>query len=101
MITNIDIDEVIVAEAIKLSGAKSKREVVDRALREMVARHKRPSIRQLFGIGGVDPDYDPKAPSARGDAVGQYRVEQPKAVYPAAAKAPRKPPAPSAAKKRP
>ena len=44
MITNIDIDEVIVAEAIKLSGAKSKREVVDRALREMVARHKRPSI---------------------------------------------------------
>ena len=90
MITNIDIDEVIVAEAIKLSGAKTKREVVDRALREMVARHKRPSIRQLFGIGGVDPDYDPKAPWARGKEVGQFRVEQPKAVYSVASRAPKK-----------
>lgn len=81
MITNIDIDEKIVAEAMKLSGARTKREVVDRALREMVARAKRPSIRELFGIGGIDPDYDPKAPWARGDEVGQYRVEQPRATY--------------------
>ena len=86
MITNIDIDEATVAEAMKLSGAKTKREVVDRALREMVARAKRPSIRELFGIGGVDPDYDPKAPWARGDEVGQFRVEQARAVY--AVKAP-------------
>ena len=81
MITNIDIDENTVAEAMKLSGAKTKREVVDRALREMVARARRPSIRELFGIGGVDPDYDPKAPWARGDEVGQFRVEQARAVY--------------------
>lgn len=81
MITNIDLDDVLVAEAMKLSGARTKREVVDRALREMVARAKRPSIRELFGIGGVDPDYDPKAPGARGDEVGQFRVEQPRATY--------------------
>jgi len=86
MITNIDIDENTVAEAMKLSGAKTKREVVDRALREMVARARRPSIRELFGIGGVDPDYDPKAPWAKGDEVGQFRVEQARAVY--AVKAP-------------
>ena len=85
MITNIDIDEVVVAEAMRLSGARTKREVVDRALREMVARARRPSIRELFGIGGVDPDYDPKAPWARGHEVGQFRVEQPRAIYPAAA----------------
>lgn len=85
MITNINIDETILAEAMKFSGAKTKREVVDRALREMVARAKRPSIGQLFGIGGVDPDYDPKAPWARGDEVGQFRVEQARAVYTAAA----------------
>ncbi|ABE45998.1 type II toxin-antitoxin system VapB family antitoxin [Polaromonas sp. JS666] len=84
MITNIDIDEVVVAEAMRLSGARTKREVVDRALREMVARARRPSIRELFGIGGVDPDYDPKAPWARGHEVGQFRVEQPRAIYPAA-----------------
>jgi hypothetical protein len=81
MITNIDIDEAIVAEAMRLSGARSKRDVVDRALREMVERRKRPSIQRLFGIGGVAPDYDPKLPWARGAVSGHYRVEQPKARY--------------------
>ena len=86
MLTNIDIDEIVVAEAMRLSGARTKREVVDRALREMVARATRPSVRELFGIGGVDPDYDPKAPWARGAEVGQNRVEQPRATYQAATK---------------
>ena len=81
MITNIDIDDTVVAEAMRLSGARTKREVVDRALREMVARASRPSVRELFGIGGVDPEYDPKAPWARGAEVGQNRVEQPRATY--------------------
>jgi|GEM_PF-2679191 len=81
MLTNIDIDEAIAQEAMKLSGAKTKRELVDRALREMVARAKRPSISELFGIGGIAPDYDPKAPSARGAESGQYRVEEPRAAY--------------------
>ena len=79
MITNIDIDATVVAEAMRLSGARTKREVVDRALRELVARASRPSVRELFGIGGVDPDYDPKAPWARGEQAGQNRVEQPRA----------------------
>lgn len=81
MITNIDIDEAIVTEAMRLSGARTKREVVDRALREMVERRKRPSIRELFGIGGVPGDYDPKQPWARGAEVGQFRIEQPRGVY--------------------
>ena len=87
MITNIDIDESIVAEAMKLSGARTKREVVDRALRELVSRAKRPAIREIFGIGGIDPDYDPKAPWARGAEVGANRVEQPRTAYEAAPKA--------------
>lgn len=81
MLTNIDIDEAIAQEAMKLSGAKTKRELVDRALREMVARAKRPSISELFGMGGIAPDYDPKAPWARGAESGQYRVEEPRAIY--------------------
>ena len=84
MLTNIDIEETVVAEAMRLSGARTKREVVDRALREMVARATRPSVRELFGIGGVDPEYDPKAPWARGAEVGQNRVEQARATYQAA-----------------
>ncbi|MES2282707.1 MAG: type II toxin-antitoxin system VapB family antitoxin [Pseudomonadota bacterium] len=82
MITNIDIDEAIVAEAMRLSGARTKREVVDRALREMVARASRPSIRELFGTGGIDPDYDHKAARGAGPWV---RVEEPRAVYAAPA----------------
>jgi len=88
MITNIDIDEELVAEAIKLSGARSKREVVDRALREMVARARRPRFRDFAGVGDIDPEYDPKAPDARGDEVGRYRVEQGRAVYQVAAPTP-------------
>ena len=82
MISNIDIDETVVAEAMRLSGARTKREVVDRALREMVARASRPSVRVLFGIGGVDAAYDPKIPWANTPGeIGQFRVEEPRAHF--------------------
>lgn len=79
MITNIDIDEGLVAEAMKVSGARTKREVVDRALREMVARARRPRFKDFYGIGGIDPEYDPKASSP--EEFGKFRVEQPRASY--------------------
>jgi hypothetical protein len=79
MITNIDIDDTLVAEAMKLSGARTKREVVDRALRELVARAKRPRFRDFVGVGDIDPDYDPKASTP--EEFGKYRVEQPRASY--------------------
>jgi hypothetical protein len=79
MITNIDIDESLLSEAMKVSGARTKREVVDRALRDMVARAKRPRFRDFFGVGDIDPDYDPKASSP--EEFGKYRVEQPRASY--------------------
>lgn len=82
MITNIDIDEQLVAQAMQVSGARSKREVVDRALREMVARAKRPRIRDIWGFATADdywPDYDPK--TAPGEPPGKYRVEQGIATY--------------------
>jgi len=77
MITNIDIDEDLIAQAMQVSGARSKREAVDRALREMIARAKRPRIRDLWGIaadGGFWDDYDPKTDP--GEPPGKYRVEQ-------------------------
>lgn len=97
MITNIDIDEALVAEAMKVSGARSKREVVDRALREMVLRAKRPRLRDVWGTATDQtywPDYDPKADP--GEPAGKYRVEQPLAGYklapPLPAASPAKPP---------
>jgi hypothetical protein len=90
MITNIDIDDAVVAEAMRLSGARTKREVVDRALREMVARASRPSVRELFGIGGVEAAYDPKATWAGALEAGRNRVEEPRATYTAQNKAVKK-----------
>jgi hypothetical protein len=90
MLTNIDIDEDLIAQAMQVSGAKTKREVVDRALRDMVARAKRPRIRDLWGRAAADtywPDYDPKTDP--GEPPGKYRVEKGVATYkvaPAAAK---------------
>ncbi|MGV3569042.1 MAG: type II toxin-antitoxin system VapB family antitoxin [Ramlibacter sp.] len=81
MITNIDIDEELVAAAMKVSGARTKREAVDRALREMVARSNRPRLRDIFGTATEEtywPGYDPKAEPAE---AGKYRVEQGVAGY--------------------
>ena len=36
--TNIDIDDALIAEALTLTGATTKREVVDLALRRLVER---------------------------------------------------------------
>lgn len=82
MLTNIDIDEILIVQAMEVSGAKTKREVVDRALRDLVARSKRTRFRDVWGVGGPDafwPDYDPKA--APGEPPGQHRVEEGTATY--------------------
>ena len=59
--TNIVLDDELVEEAFKHSDAKTKRELVDRALREFVANRKRRDIRELRGKGLIRPDYDYKA----------------------------------------
>jgi hypothetical protein len=91
VLTNIDIDEDLIAQAMKVSGAKTKREVVDRALRDLVARANRPRLRDVFGLGGIWDDYDPKGEP--GEPPGKHRVEQPIAGYkvqPAPAARPRR-----------
>lgn len=60
MRTKIALDDDLVQEAMAVCGAKTKREVVDRALREMVARARRLNLMDLYGSDGIDPDYDYK-----------------------------------------
>ena len=60
MRTNIVLDDALVEEALQLSRIKTKREVVDAALREFVAHRKRLNIRDLKGTGGLRPGYDYK-----------------------------------------
>lgn len=40
-LTQIDIDDDALAEAMRLAGAKTKKETVNLALREFAARHRR------------------------------------------------------------
>ena len=61
MRTNIVIDDALVEEAFAVSNIRTKRELVDRALREFVARQKRRKIIDLYGSDGLDPEYDYKA----------------------------------------
>jgi Arc/MetJ family transcription regulator len=49
MRTNIDIDDSILKEVQRLTGAKTKREAVDLALRELVARYRRLGLLRLKG----------------------------------------------------
>lgn len=58
MRTNIDIDDGLMAEAMKLSGAKTKREVVEEALRTLVRLDRQQGVRKLRGkidwVGDLD-----------------------------------------------
>ncbi len=61
MRTNIVLDDKLVKEAFRVSDARTKRALVDLALREFVAARKRRDLRELFGRGGIRDDYDYKA----------------------------------------
>ena len=61
MRTNIVIDEQLVAAAMKLSGVKTKREVVELALRRLVTSAKQRDILDLVGKDMIAPDFDVRA----------------------------------------
>ena len=58
MRTNIVLDPELVNEALHVTGARTMREVVDMALREMVARHRQRGLKALVGKNLIDPAYD-------------------------------------------
>ena len=58
MRTNIVLDDDLVSTAMRVSGAKTKREVVDLALRELVAHREQGRLDDLVDQGLIDPDYD-------------------------------------------
>jgi len=60
MRTNIVLDDKLVDEGLKLSGLKTKRELVSTALQEFVQSRKRKNMMDLYGSNGLDPDYDYK-----------------------------------------
>ena len=63
--TNIVLDDELVHEGLDLSGAKTRRELVDRALRAFVQGMKVARLRDLRGTVRFDEGYDPGALRAR------------------------------------
>ena len=60
MRTNIVLDDKLIDEAFLLTRIKTKRELVNQALKEFVDHRKRLDLRDLKGIGGLSDDYDYK-----------------------------------------
>ncbi|MBI5705429.1 MAG: type II toxin-antitoxin system VapB family antitoxin [Armatimonadetes bacterium] len=60
MASNIKYDEALMDQALKISGLKTKREVVNEALRGYIQRKGQLEFLKLRGTIDIDPTYDYK-----------------------------------------
>jgi Arc/MetJ family transcription regulator len=60
MRTNIVLDEKLVSEATTLTGVRTKRELIDMALRELIRSRRRKNLFDLAGKIQFADDYDHK-----------------------------------------
>ncbi|MBK6617224.1 MAG: hypothetical protein RI993_1282 [Pseudomonadota bacterium] len=60
MRTNIVLDETLVKEAITLTGIRTKRELIDVALRELIRSRRKKNMLDLAGKIQFADDYDHK-----------------------------------------
>lgn len=61
MRTNVMLDDDLINEAIKLTGVKTKKDVISFALQELVTARKRRNLLDLEGKISFREDYDHKA----------------------------------------
>jgi hypothetical protein len=66
MATNLQIDPQLIDEALKLSGERTKKAAVTRALQEFIARRRQKRLLELMGKLEWDTSYDYKAYRSRG-----------------------------------
>jgi Arc/MetJ family transcription regulator len=65
MATNLELDPKLVDRALKVSGERTKKAAVTKALEEFIARRDQKGILELFGKFDWDPDYDYKKERSR------------------------------------
>lgn len=66
MATNLALDPELLNRAFELSGEKTKKVAVTRALEEFIARREQARIAELFGALEWDVAFDYKAERSRG-----------------------------------
>jgi Arc/MetJ family transcription regulator len=65
MATNLDLDPELVERAVKVSGARTKKAAVTRALEEFVARRSQRRLVDLMGKLEWEESFDYKAERSR------------------------------------
>ena len=65
MATNLALDPKLIERAVKLSGEKTKKAAVTRALEEFIARRNQKRLVELMGKLEWDESFDHKAERSR------------------------------------
>jgi hypothetical protein len=65
MATNLALDPKLIDRALKVSGEKTKKAAVTRALQEFIARRSQKRLIELMGSLEWDDSYDYKAERSR------------------------------------
>jgi hypothetical protein len=65
MATNLAIDPDLIERALELSGERTKKAAVTKALEEFIARREQKEVAALFGSLEWDEGYDYKAERSR------------------------------------
>lgn len=65
MATNLSIDPELIEQALKVSGERTKRAAVTKALEEFIARRRQKRILELMGKLEWDDGYDYKTERSR------------------------------------
>jgi hypothetical protein len=65
MATNLSIDPGLIEQALEVSGERTKKAAVTKALQEFIARRRQKRVMELFGKLEWDAAYDYKAERQR------------------------------------
>ena len=65
MATNLSIDPKLIDEALEISGERTKKAAVTRALEEFIARRRQKRLLDLFGKLEWDRSFDYKSARSR------------------------------------
>lgn len=65
MATNLDLDPVLIDPALKLSGERTKKAAITKALQEFVARREQAGLLDLFGKLEWEEAFDKKRERSR------------------------------------
>ncbi len=64
--TNVDLDEKLVADAMRATGLRTKKAVVEEGLRALLRLHEQQDVRRLRGMmQWEDPKPEPAAKTAK------------------------------------